>query len=215
MAYYDSEDDIPFEEIYLPSVKKKVNIKLADSTTHYIRGTAYWAKVTGKARKNNFDDYYEWTIDVSPDAEGLKLVKQLGMSDRQKDPKSGDPRGDNRYITFRQKAHRADGTPNEPIKIVEADGKTTWDDNKLIGNGSKVDIKFRVKDYGKGKKAGVYIVAIRVLDLVKFESQAFAPLDEDDEFFAAEDAKVDDKTFKEDFGLADDDLDDDVPGLGE
>lgn len=175
---------------------------MANNTeTAYIRGEAHWAKVLGPPRKNNFDDYKEWTVDVSPDEEGIKLFKRLGIADRLKDPKGEDEtRG--RFITFRQKEERPDGTKNDPIRIVDANNQP-WDERKLIGNGSKVDVKFAVKDFGKGKKKGVYVRAIRVLEHVAFQSADFAPLDEDDEFFAAEGAELSKESpdFEEDFGL--------------
>lgn len=172
---------------------------------NYIRGTAYWAKILGEPRKNNFDDYREWTIDVSPDEDGLKLFKSLGIMDRLKDPRDGETRG--RFITLKQRELRADGRRNDPIKVVNAAGEP-WPEDILIGNGSTIDVKFNVKDYGKGKRKGVYIQAIRVLELVPFERVEFAPLSADDEFFAkaAETASVETPDFNRDF-----DLDDDVP----
>lgn len=76
---------------------------------------------------------------------------------------------------------KADGNKADPIRIVDANGEP-WD-GRLIGNGSIVDVKFVVKDYGVGKKKGVYIRALRVLELVPYVSQDFAPLDSDDDFF--------------------------------
>jgi len=79
---------------------------------------------------------------------------------------------------------KADGEPADPIRIVNANNER-WG-NDLIGNGSMVDAKFVVKDYGKGRKKGMYIRAIRVLELVPYVPQDFAPLTSDDEFFAEE-----------------------------
>lgn len=177
---------------------------------HVIRGVAHWAKILGAPRKNNFDDGREWTIDVTPDKEGRTLLRKLGIADRLREPKEGDSREES-YISFRHRELMADGSPAEPIRVVDAAGDA-WDDSRLIGNGSVVDVKFKVKDYGKGKKKGVYIRAVRVLELVPYASQEFAPLSSDDEYFAAgadegEVARLPDGLEPE---LADD-LDDDVP----
>lgn len=149
------------------------------NSTHYIRGQANWAKVVGAPRKNNFDEgVREWTIDVSPDAEGQALIKSLGLSDRLKTNQPHSP-----HLAFKQREFRADGTANDPIRIVDANGEA-WGE-ELIGNGSDVDVKFNVKDYGKGKRKGVYIQAIRVLKLVPYKGTDFAPLTADDEYFSA------------------------------
>lgn len=182
---------------------------MADSKIHYVRGVAHWAKVIGPPKKNNFDDYREWTIDVSFDKEGLALFKELKISDRLKAPKEGDNRG--KFYTFKQREFKADGTKNDPIKIVDAAGRP-WPEGKLIGNGSKVDIKFAFRPAEGLKKAGAYIRAIRVLDLVEYQSTEFAPLSEDDEYFASgDDATAAAPDFNKDFGLEEDELEDDFP----
>jgi hypothetical protein len=173
---------------------------------HYVRGVAHWAKVIGEPKKNNFDDYREWTIDVSMEDEDIKLFKKLGVADRVKDPKSGDDRGP--FYTFKQREFRADGTKNDPIRIVDAKNQP-WPEGKLIGNGSIVEVKFKFQPADGRKKAGIYIRAIRVLKLVEYKSSEFAPLKEDDEYFAADDAATPD--FHQDFGIERDDLDDDIP----
>ena len=155
---------------------------------------------------NSFTGEREWNVDVTPDAEGKALLKKLGIADRLRQPKEGDSRTEP-FLSFRHKEMKADGTKAEPIRIVDANNDA-WD-GRLIGNGSQVDVKFVVKDYGVGKKKGVYIRAIRVLDLVPYVSQDFAPLSSDDEFFSAdaEDKPADSFTVKD----ALDELDDDVP----
>lgn len=138
-------------------------------------------------------------------------MKKLGLSDRLRDPKEGDTRTE-QYVSFRQKELRKDGSPNDPIRIVDASNKT-WND-RLIGNGSIVEVKFVVRDYGPGKKAGMYIRAIRVLELVPYETQEFAPLDSDDEYFAGNtdnEDTVEAELRRMDAENSQDDLDDDVP----
>ena len=146
-------------------------------------------------------------MDVTPDAEGKALLKKLGIADRLRQPKEGDSRTEP-FLSFRHKEMKADGTKAEPIRIVDANNDA-WD-GRLIGNGSQVDVKFVVKDYGVGKKKGVYIRALRILDLVPYVSQDFAPLTSDDEFFSAAD---EDKATEFTVQDALDELDDDVPGM--
>lgn len=173
----------------------------------YIRGVAHWAKVIGEPRKNNFDDFREWTIDVSPDEESVGTFKNLGVADRLRTPKSGDNRAP--FYTFKQKEFRPDGTKNLPIKVLDSNDQP-WPEGRLIGNGTAVDVKFKFQPASGTKKAGLYIRSIRVLDLVKYEASEFPPLSEDDKYFAAP-ASSEAPEFKKDFGLTDDDLDDDIP----
>jgi len=180
-----------------------------NNDTFVIRGVANWAKVLGPPRLNTFTDEKEWSIDVTPDKDSRALLRKLGINDRLRDPKDGDTREDS-FMSFRQREFRKDGTKNDPIRIVDATNQK-WG-NSLIGNGSTVDVRFAVKDYGKGKKKGVYIRAIRVLEHVPYESEDFAPLDSDDEYFA----EAGNSNYKLPEGLEpqvddDYDLDDDVP----
>lgn len=179
---------------------------------HVIRGIATWAKVLGVPRKNEYTGDREWSCDVTPDKEGRTLLRKLGIADRLREPKENDTRKES-FISFRQKEFRADGAPSDPIRVVNAKGEPWGTD--LIGNGSEVDVKFAVKDYGKGKKKGVYIRAIRVLKHVPYVIQEFAPLTEDDEFFASENeaAPVEAKAATK-FATVEDaleELDDDIP----
>lgn len=183
---------------------------MADNIVTVLRGKVNFCKLLpdqlhlnyGKEGKEWKTDFYDFDT---------KEVKSLGIADR---VKSKDEYLDGKdHMTFKQKEFRPDGKANDPIKIVDIAGKP-WTGGE-IGNGSTVDLKFAVKDYGKGKKKGVYIRSMRVLDHVPFTRSEFAPLDESDEFFkqaqaaAALDAdrrEREDAQFKKDF-----DLEDEVP----
>lgn len=152
--------------------------------THVLRGETSYAKILGDPMPNYAKDGREWKMDlVIKDKDTLKEVKGLGIGDRVKNKENyldGAP-----FLTFKQAEMRKDGvTPNQPITVVDAAGNP-WPDSKLIGNGSTVDVKFVVMDYGPGKKKGVYIRGVRVLDLVPYEPKEFDDLDEDDEFYKA------------------------------
>jgi hypothetical protein len=149
--------------------------------THVIRGIAHWAKVIGAPRKNEFTGEREWSIDLTPDAESRTLLRRLGISDRLREPKEGDSREES-FFSFRHREFRADGAPADPIRVVNANAEPWGKD--LIGNGSEVNVKFVVKDYGKGKKKGVYIRAIQVINLVPYVIADFAPVQSDEEYFA-------------------------------
>jgi hypothetical protein len=150
------------------------------ANTYVIRGKGNWMKILGAPVLNYAGDGKEWTMDITPDEEGIATLREVGLADRLKN--KGDDRGE--FIPFRQREKRMDGTLNRPVSVVDADGNP-WPQDKLIGNGSTVDVKFEVKDYGKGKKAGVYPQAVRVLEHKPYQRVEFAPLNEDDDFFKA------------------------------
>lgn len=191
---------------------------MSDSTIVTFRGKTSFAKILGNPVGNKFGDDLNWTMDLVLTPEAVKEAKALGIGDRVKRKEEyldGQP-----HMSFKQPELRKDGTPNKPIRVVDINGKD-WDQNKLIGNGSDVDVKFAVADFGKGKKKGVYIRSVRVLKLVSFERKEFEDIDENDEFFNeaqqaaalyADRRQREDAQFKKDFDLnTDDDLDDESP----
>ena len=177
-----------------------------------LRGKVMYAKVLGDPVPNFNKDGREWKLDFIPnDQKSAKAdLKGLGVADRLR---IKDGYADNQpYMSFKQSEFKANGDPNARIEVKDILGKD-WEQDKLIGNGSVVDMRFVVIDYGPGKKPGCYPRSLRVLDLVPYEKQEFTPIDETDEYYlkAQEVANaVSHDTFKEDFGL-EDDLDDELP----
>lgn len=195
---------------------------MVDSTTHVIRGRLDWCKLLGDPRMNTYTNEREWSVDVTPDEDGMKEIKRIGAADKLKDPKENDKRTE-RFLAFRQREFRKDPKtdepiPNKPVKVTDVTGKD-WDPTVEIGNGTIADVKFTRKDYGRGKPKGLYIQAVRILQLVEFQRQDFAPLSPDDEFFAGANqsggARTDGAGSVAKAGAArvdvEDDLDDDLP----
>ena len=78
---------------------------------------------------------------------------------------------------FYKKEFKADGSLGVKVKVVDAFGDPV--DPKMIGNGSKGNIRLLARDYeikhpktGKVTKSGVttILMAVQVTDLVKYES---------------------------------------------
>jgi hypothetical protein len=186
-----------------------------DVKTVVLRGKVNYAKVLGAPVGNKFDDTKNWSMDLILDNNAVKEVKALGIGDK---VKSKDNYLDGQsFLSFKQSEFKRDGTPNKPIDVKDIVGNP-WPQDKLIGNGTDVDVKFVVMDYGVGKKKGVYIRSVRVLSLVPYERQEFNPLSEDDPFYkqlaeaeamAAAMKESEDRSFKETF--VGEDLDDDLP----
>lgn len=198
---------------YTPN-KKKDRKKLAnkDTITAVVRGkTSFCKLLPDQLALNYLKDGKEWSMDLQLSKEAVKDIKSYGIGSKIKTRDGyldGQP-----YIRFTQKETNGQGEPNKPVEIIDILGNP-WDDRR-IGNGSVVDVKFLVRDYGAQK--GVYIRKVRVLDHVPFEAQSTMPeLSEDDEYFAKfveAEAEIEtrksaeDKQFKKDF-MIDDDVDD-------
>lgn len=149
-----------------------------------LRGKTQYAKILGDPILNYQKDGKEWKMDfVLTGSDTVNELKKLGIADRIKSkPEYLDGAA---YLTFKQREFKKDGSPNKPIRVVDKSGQP-WGD-KLIGNGSDVDVQFVVIDYGPGMKKGVYIRGVRVLKLVEYDKPLFDDLDENDEFYEADD----------------------------
>lgn len=158
-------------------------------------GTGNWMKVLGDPVPNFARDGNEWTFDFTPNAEGLATIRKLGLEKKLKN--KADSRED--FLALKQKEFTTKGKRNDPITVVDARNRP-WDPDVKIGNGSLIEVKLDVVDYGKAMPAGVYVRAIRVLDLVPYVRQEFAPLPEDNEYVA----KIDD--FSAPVDVADEDF---------
>lgn len=200
------------------------------STTVFVSGKVYWAKIVGdKALTNNYEGTgREWTFEFEP--EDVTFLKDHRLLDRLKDPmayanrleergedekaekarESANGRGD--YLLIKKAEFNKDGEKNPPFKIIDEDNQP-WGEDRLIGNGTTVDLKLNIIDWGAGKKKSIWCNAIRVKDLVSYETDDFAGMDAPDESpkpkgkSPAKASKPKTKTPE----LAYDDLDDDIP----
>ena len=172
-----------------------------------IRGKLHWCKLTGEARPYTGNPKYDkgpsWSVDITPDAESLKIIKEAGISDKLREPKGEKETRKESYLTLRTLLLKADGTKNASPSIIDGSGQP-WN-GANIGNESVADILVKVKDYGT--TIGAYLQKVRVLSHVEYEGTDFDPLTADDQFFAAKGLG---KAAKESSAF-DADLDDDVP----
>ncbi len=126
--------------------------------THIISGKAYWASVISP------NTTYEpvWQVDVCLDDDSKNLVESLGLNVQNKD----DDRGD--FIKIKRKVNKRDGS-QRTAPVVKDSENNNWDD-RLIGNGSMVNVKFSTYDWEYNKKKGVAtdLIAIQVVDLVPY-----------------------------------------------
>lgn len=181
-----------------------------------IRGKTSYAKILGDPVLNYSKDGKEWKMDLAIDDDVVKEFKAAGIADRVKSKE--DYLSGKKYVTFKQRELKRSGEKNDPIKVVDIIGEP-WDNKKLIGNDSVVDVTFVVVDNGPGMKKGMYVREVRVLDHVPYDNDSGAPaINPDDPYFAAAEAAkarkaAEEASFKKDFGL-DDPIDDlDEPSL--
>jgi len=146
------------------------------STTVFVPGTIYWAKIVG--RKALVDNYErtgkEWAYELVPD--DVAFLKEHRLMDRLKDkedPKNPD-KGD--FLMLKKPELNKDGEENQPIAIYDHEGNP-WDENKLLGNGTRVVAKLSIRDWGVGKKKSIYTQALRIEELVPYASDAFGAYD--------------------------------------
>lgn len=171
---------------------------MSDFTTVFVSGKIYWAKILGKPVPNYDGDAREWTYDFVPD--DITFLKTHGLLDRLKEDKKGTMGGD--FLHLRKPELDSEGEKNEPIRIYDADN-LPWDSETLIGNGSDVDLKLTIADWGKGKKSSIWTKAIRITNHVPYVSNEFAGMGE------AEPVKKPDKPKTKSRVM--EDLDDDIP----
>lgn len=136
------------------------------------QGKAKWAKVVGEPSWGYEDKFKEWSIDIYVDAETEAKLKAEGLGKKLKN------KGNGTYITLKRKELKFDGTPNQPIRIVDHRGNP-WDSRK-IGNGSTVNVNIVINEHGKNEKSA-NILSLQVWDLVPFEGGGEFPTREDND----------------------------------
>lgn len=121
-----------------------------------ITGTAMWAHVQAP---NQFGKY---SIDVIiPEDEYQELLGEGVSGLKETD--------DGFVVQIRTNATMKDGSPAKKPVVVDKEGIPITD---LVGNGSKVKVKFNVAEWKFGSKKGksAYLNAVKVLELVPYET---------------------------------------------
>ena len=134
-----------------------------------ISGEAYWAHVITPNTKFNPDG--EWSIEVcNLDAKNKKIAEGDGLTIKNKDDDWGD------FVTLKQYARTKDGSPRK-ISVKDSQ-RNPFPNDKLIVNGSKVNVSYFPKEYtvyGGGVKG--YLNAVQVVDLVEYKTDDFDVVD--------------------------------------
>ena len=122
-----------------------------------ITGKAYWAHVQNP--NTSFEP--EYSIDICVDDNNRAAIEADGLTIKNK----GDERGD--FVHIRQRVARRDGTQNDAPIVVDAQKNPT---DKLVGNGSIVNVLYSPYSWEMNGKAGVtpILKKVQVVDLVSY-----------------------------------------------
>lgn len=134
-----------------------------------LQGPIYWAKILGKPQPGYDKRQLEWSFDVGIDKKTRKNLEELEVGDYIKPAeKNGRTHASGtEYMKFSRKELKFDGSPGQPIKVVDRTGQP-WPEDRKIGNGSIVNVKFAVNEkQSGGMKPSV--VALQVWEYVPYE----------------------------------------------
>ena len=83
-------------------------------------------------------------------------------------------------IKFKRKVARKDGEQNPKPRIVDADNMPF---DGLVGNGSKVNVQYRIWDWSYAGRSGVSadLQGVQVIDLVAFGGSEFKPVNQEEQ----------------------------------
>lgn len=132
-----------------------------------LQGTAKWAKIVGAPVKAYDPAEKEWTIDIEIDEETQARLREDGAGFYIRVKEGRAP-----YIQFKRKALKKDGTPAKPY-IIKDRHRQDWDQSKLIGNGSVINVIYEYNEVGVGKDKRNKPSAIKfqVWEHVPYESE--------------------------------------------
>lgn len=157
--------------------KGKVTFEKAEAQFGYVKGECKWAKVLDIDDYGNYSIsmYGDEVVELQEELEALRdeaageieaLGKPFNVADVLKTDNDG-----NKFIGFKLPENDYEGNPNK-IKMFDAGGKPVEDWDALVGNGSKVKIKYRVAPYymSSTKMVGLSFkfYAVQVIDLVEY-----------------------------------------------
>lgn len=143
------------------------------NNVYKIQGKAFWCKVLKDPVDNYQKDGKEWTVDVAVDSATAATLADLGLGSKIKN--KSDDRGN--FITFRRRDVKRSGDKagqaNQPISVYKPDGRTPWERDMDIGNGTVVEVKFSINSYphkiSKKPVTQANILSMNVLEHVQYK----------------------------------------------
>lgn len=165
--------------------KGKIKFDKEENVWGYIKGKANWAKVV---EPGEYEGNKNWEIDIYPNeedmAEYIELAQgvanvagegatEFGKKSNVQDEFVKQDKDGKDYLKFKLEYLGYDGTVQQPDRY-DKNGNKNNDSEVLVGNGSIVKVKYRLKPYymPSTKVAGtsVRFFAFQVIDLVEYSS---------------------------------------------
>lgn len=130
-----------------------------------VTGIASWASV--QAPNTTYEPVY--TIDLEVSDADAEVLRSQDITVKTEDGKN--------MVKFKRKQFREGGNENPKPNVVDADNMPF---DKLIGNGSKVNVQYRTYEWSWGGKqgTGADLVGVQVIDHVAYGGSEFAPVAE-------------------------------------
>jgi len=127
----------------------------------YISGKCYWASVVEPNTK--FEP--AWQIDICVDDENRSVIEAASIPIMNRE----DDRGE--FIRAKRKVSRPDGSMRNAPSVIDSQN-SPWN-GKLIGNGSRVNVKAFPFDWDYGGKTGrsVDLAAVQVVELIEYTKE--------------------------------------------
>ena len=155
-----------------------MKLQLVNNNANYlIKGKGEWVKILGQPHPGYTEGDpatapREWSMDLVLDETGQAQAKRLGIGKKVRN-KAG-----KNFLTFRRREFKGDGhTANQPIKVVDHHNNP-WDRSKLIGNGSTLNVSFKLFEGKKGPKP--VIMAVQVWDHKPYVGKSDFPVREEE-----------------------------------
>ena len=113
-------------------------------------------RLIGEPHDNYNKDGKEWTCNFILNPEHLSVCRENGMAKayvKTSRKVQGEVQEVPPFVKFTKKAHGADGSPKEPITVLDRTAQP-WDASVNVGNGDKADIIVNLNEVNMGPNKG-------------------------------------------------------------
>lgn len=126
--------------------------------------TAYWCK-TGKPEKKYASEETQWSVKLVVEPKISKAWVKKGFAQKEKTMEVDGK--EHRMIQITKNTHRKDGKEVDPPLVVDKYGRELDPDS--VGNGSVVDVQYRIFEWDMAGRSGLkpILEAVRVVDHVE------------------------------------------------
>lgn len=117
-----------------------------------INGKAFYARILGNPHTTEYNTEGEWSFDLSVNEETAQKLLEAGM--RKTFLKTHPEKGT--FVSFKRNAVKSDGTAGKPFVVLDNQNEP-WPQDKLIGNGSELNVIVVMSERTDSKKKEKYL----------------------------------------------------------